>query len=59
MRLEFQKNIEVKKYTCYLKLLVQRERLDIQRYLQNFQTNTNDNVKKNVNRYMEKKRLGS
>lgn len=55
MRLEFQKNIEVKKYTCYLKLLVQRERLDIQRYLQNFQTNTNDNVKKNVNRYMEKR----
>ena len=35
--------------------MVQRERLDIQRYLQNFQTNTNDNVKKNVNRYMEKR----
>jgi hypothetical protein len=55
MKLEFQRTIEVKKYTCYLKLLVQRERLDIQKYLEKFQPNPNDNVIKNVNKYMEKK----
>lgn len=55
MRLEFKRTLDVKKYICYLKLSAQRDRLDIQIYLSNFEPNINDKVKKNVNKYLEKR----
>lgn len=55
MRLEFKKTVEVKKYTCYLKLSIKRERIDIQNYLANLDSFENDSVKKNIIRYIEKK----
>lgn len=55
MRLEFKKTVEVKKYTCYLKLSIKRERKDIQNYLANLDSFENDSVKKNIIRYIEKK----
>ncbi len=55
MRFEFKRNLVVKKYTCYLKLSIKRERKDIKNYLANLDSFENDSIKKNIIRYLEKK----
>ncbi|MCB1144028.1 MAG: hypothetical protein H7A24_15905 [Leptospiraceae bacterium] len=55
MQLEFIKTLEVKEFTCYIKLSVKRERLDVQKYLDDYNPNPDDTILKNINKYLEKR----